>query len=75
VHHAGADSNPVHRKKLGSLLEINRRMSLDSEPRKRETKPKPTISISRKFGFEACPIAERLQELMEKKTRELDTGI
>jgi len=50
-------------------------MSLDSEPRKRETKPKPTISISRKFGFEACPIAERLQELMEKKTGELDTGI
>ncbi len=45
-------------------------MTLDSDPKKRETKPKPTITISREFGCEAFPIAERLQELMEQKTGE-----
>jgi len=61
---------PSIEKRLGSLLEINRRMTLDSEPKKRETNPKPTITISREFGCEAFPIAERLQELMEQKTGE-----
>ncbi len=61
---------PSIEKRLGSLLEINRRMTLDSEPKKCEAKQKPTITISREFGCEAFPIAEHLQELMEKKTGE-----
>ena len=61
---------PSIEKRLGSLLEINRRLSLDPEPKKRELKSKPTITISREFGCEAFPIAERLQELMEKRTGE-----
>jgi cytidylate kinase len=70
---------PSIEKRLGSLLEINRRMTLNSEPKERETKSKSTVTISREFGCEAFPIAERLQELIEKKTGEsriiMDKGL
>jgi cytidylate kinase len=64
------DLIPSIEKRLGSLLEITRRIELDSGQKKNEAKPKPAITISREFGCEAYPIAERLQGLLEAKTGE-----
>jgi hypothetical protein len=54
--------------RLSSLLEVTRRRELESEARGKVIKP--TITISREFGCEAYPMAERLQELLEKKSGE-----
>ena len=54
--------------RLGSLLEVTRRRELESDARDKTTKP--TITISREFGCEAFPLAERLQALLERKTGE-----
>jgi cytidylate kinase len=55
--------------RLGSLLEFSRRRDQDaSSPHKR--KARRTITISREFGCEAFPVAERLRETMEKKSGE-----
>ena len=54
--------------RLSSLLEVTRRRDLESEARSKVTKP--AITISREFGCEAYPMAERLQELLEQKTGE-----
>jgi len=54
--------------RLGSLLEINRRKDEVEASRIRAGKPKPTITISREFGCEAFPVAERLKGIMEQKT-------
>jgi cytidylate kinase len=56
--------------RLGSLLEYQRRRELEADSRRREKKPHPTITISREFGCESFPVAERLRELMEKKSGE-----
>lgn len=61
---------PSIEKRLGALFEINRRLGLAPEAKRRELKSKPTITISREFGCEAFPVAVRLQELMEEKTGE-----
>ncbi|MEI6305988.1 MAG: cytidylate kinase-like family protein [Deltaproteobacteria bacterium] len=52
--------------RLGSLLEVARRREVESEAQGK--KIGPAITISREFGCEAFPTAERLQELLEKKT-------
>lgn len=54
--------------RLGSLLEINRRKDESEASRIRAGKAKPTITISREFGCEAFPVAERLKGIMEQKT-------
>lgn len=54
--------------RLSSLLELNRRKEIERETRGKYARP--TITISREFGCEAYPVAERLQELLEKKTGE-----
>ena len=55
--------------RLGALLESSRRK--EAEALKKETsKGKPTITLSREFGCEAFPVAERLHALLEKKTGE-----
>lgn len=64
--------------RLGSLLEFSRRRDRDaSSPHKH--KARRTITISREFGCEAYPVAERLRETMEKKSGEpwvlLDKGL
>jgi cytidylate kinase len=64
--------------RLGSLLEFSRRREREaSSPHKRKTRR--TITISREFGCEAYPVAERLRESMEKKSGEtwllLDKGL
>ena len=64
--------------RLGSLLEFSRRREREaSSPHKSKTGR--TITISREFGCEAYPMAERLRETMEKKSGEtwvlLDKGL
>ncbi|MDR3578359.1 MAG: cytidylate kinase-like family protein [Oryzomonas sp.] len=55
--------------RLGSLLEFSRRREREtSSPHKR--KARRTITISREFGCEAYPVAERLREALEKKCGE-----
>lgn len=54
--------------RLGTLLEINRRKDEDNASRLRAAKPRPTITISREFGCEAYPAAERLKALLEKRS-------
>jgi len=54
--------------RLSSLLEVTRRREMESESHGKSTGP--TITISREFGCEAYPTAERLQELLEQKTGE-----
>jgi cytidylate kinase len=64
--------------RLGSLLEFNRKRDLEASSPARH-KVRQTITISREFGCEAYPMAERLRELMEKKSGEpwvlLDKGL
>jgi len=56
--------------RLSSLLEFNRRRELELEARSKTQQSRPTITISREFGCEAYPVAERLRELLEKKSGE-----
>ena len=59
---------PSIEKRLGSLLEINRRKDESEASRIKAGKAKPAITISREFGCEAFPMAECLKEIMEQKT-------
>lgn len=65
--------------RLSSLLEFNRRRELAEEQKSQARKTRPTITISREFGCEAYPMAERLKELLEKRTGEswmiMDKGL
>lgn len=56
--------------RLGALLESARRKDAENDARRRSGKAKPTITLSREFGCEAYPMAERLRELLQKKTGE-----
>ncbi|HEY3308784.1 MAG TPA: cytidylate kinase-like family protein [Desulfuromonadaceae bacterium] len=56
--------------RLSSLLEFNRRRELELEAKRTSRIARPTITISREFGCEAYPMAERLRELLEKKSDE-----
>ena len=56
--------------RLSSLLEVNRRREMDLEARSQAKKSRSTITLSREFGCEAYPVAERLRELLEKKSGE-----
>jgi cytidylate kinase len=63
--------------RLASLIELERRRGREAD---NKDKPlKPTITISREFGCEAYPMAEKLKELMEQKTGEpwtlMDKGL
>lgn len=55
-------------KRLGALLEYTLRKEAESDVRSKAKKSKPTITISREFGCEAYPMAERLRMLLENKT-------
>lgn len=56
--------------RLSSLLEINRRREMERDARSKSGKTRPAITISREFGCEAYPMAERLRDLLEKKSGE-----
>lgn len=61
---------PSLEKRIGSLLEFNRRRELEALSKSHAGKLKQTITFSREFGCEAYPAALLLQELLEKKTAE-----
>jgi cytidylate kinase len=54
--------------RIGSLEEYNRRQKDKAALQHRKPKPRPCITISREFGCEGYPVAERLRELMIQKT-------
>lgn len=61
---------PSLEKRIGSLLEYNRRKELEASSKSGVGKSKPAITFSREFGCEAYSAAERLRELLEKRTAE-----
>jgi hypothetical protein len=54
--------------RIGSLEEYNRRQKEKAALLHRRPKPRPCITISREFGCEGYPVAERLREIMMQKT-------
>ena len=54
--------------RIGSLEEYNRRQKEKAASQHKKTKPRPCVTISREFGCEGYPMAERLRELMMQKT-------
>lgn len=54
--------------RIGSLEEYNRRQREKAALQHRKHRPRPCITISREFGCEGYPVAERLRELMMQKT-------
>lgn len=59
---------PSLEKRVASLLEFNRRRELEAGQQRRTGKSGPTITISREYGCEAYQTAQRLLEMLEKKT-------
>ena len=57
---------PAVEQRIAAMVELFRRESLDAAAKKRP--PGPTITLSRQFGCEAYPLAERLKILLEEKT-------
>lgn len=60
---------PSIEQRLAAMVEMARRMKGKTETEKR-TGHKPTITISREFGCEGYPMADRLKELLERATKE-----
>lgn len=54
--------------RIGSLEEYNRKQKEKAAIKYKKSKPRPCITISREFGCEGYPVAERLLELMKQKT-------
>ena len=54
--------------RIGSLEEYNRRQKEKAAHQHKKPKPRPCITISREFGCEGYPVAERLRGLMMQKT-------
>jgi hypothetical protein len=54
--------------RIGSLEEYNRRQKEKAASQHRKPKPRPCITLSREYGCEGYPVAERLRELMMQKS-------
>lgn len=54
--------------RIGSLEEYNRRQKEKAERQHRKPKARPCITLSREYGCEGYPVAERLRELMMQRT-------
>lgn len=52
--------------RLSALVELNRQRQSKVDPFHR---PPPVVTISREFGCEAFPVAEKLRDLLEAKTK------
>lgn len=70
---------PAIEARLTSLMEFNRRNEAEKSSRAVAEKIRPTITLSREFGCEAYPVADRLKELLEQKSGEswivMDKGL
>lgn len=60
---------PSIEQRIAGMVEVARRMQGKTQTEKL-TGHKPTITISREFGCEGYPMAERLKELLEHSTKE-----
>jgi len=58
---------PSIEQRLAGLLEVTRRRNLEAE---QAGARKPAITISREYGCEAYPVAERLKALAEERTKQ-----
>lgn len=56
--------------RIGSLEEYNRRQKEKAASHHRKPKPRPCITISREYGCEGYPVAEKLREIMMQKTED-----
>jgi hypothetical protein len=56
--------------RIGSLEEYNRRQKDKAASHHRKPKTRPCITITREYGCEGYPVAERLREIMMHKTGE-----
>jgi cytidylate kinase len=54
--------------RIGSLEEYNRRQKEKAASHHRKPRPRPCITLSREYGCEGYPAAERLREIMMHKT-------
>ena len=54
--------------RIGSLEEYNRRQKEKAALQHRKPKPRPCITISREYGCEGYPVAERLRKIMMHTT-------
>lgn len=60
---------PSIEQRLAGLIEVSRRVRVEGELANKEIL-KPAITISREFGCEAYPAAEKLKAILEEKTGE-----
>lgn len=56
--------------RIGALEEYNRLRKQKAAERHKRPKPRPCVTISRQFGCQGYPVAERLVEVMQQKTGE-----
>ena len=54
--------------RIGGLEEYNRRQHLNATSKTQKKKPRPVITLSREFGCEGYPVAEKLCELVSQRT-------
>jgi len=54
--------------RIGSLEEYNRRQKEKAALHHKKPKPRPCITISREYGCEGYPVAERLCEIMKQRS-------
>lgn len=59
---------PSIEKRLGALLEFERRKELDAGSKSSAKRPRPSITISREYGCGVYPMVEQLKEMLERKT-------
>jgi len=56
--------------RIGALEEYNRRQKVKGGQQRHLPKPRPCITLSRQYGCQGYPVAERVCELMAKQTGE-----
>jgi cytidylate kinase len=54
--------------RIGGLEEYNRRQHLNATSKSQKKKPRPVITLSREFGCEGYPVAEKLCDLVSERT-------
>lgn len=56
--------------RIGSLEEYNRQQKLKAGPNRHKPKARPCLTLSREYGCEGYPVAERLREILMTKSGE-----
>jgi len=56
--------------RIGSLEEYNRQQKQKAGPNRHKPRPRPCLTISREYGCEGYPVAERLREILMSRSGE-----